>query len=161
MYEVTAVGIGLYTTGPSRGLGVITMAYRVSTLGTTIWGPHKLSVLQGILWGMHCSRSQEVTAPQNALRGYTEGLWVVSTMDENVCWWNVSMERELRGISRRGPIGWGNMTGAKGSEVGYKGRHISGKATAATFHWGVAPGDISIQGWYPPLPGLGDFLFRD
>ena len=44
--------------------------------------------------------------------------WVVSTRGENVCWWNVSMERELKGVPRRGPIVRGNMTGAKGSEVG-------------------------------------------
>ena len=94
---------------------------------TTIGGPYKLSMLQGILWGMHCSGSQEVTAPQNALRGCSEGLhymkvffgWCPLWMQ--MCAGGMAlMERELKEVPRRRPIVWGNMTGALSSDSLWK-----------------------------------------
>lgn len=87
--------------------------------------------------------------------------WVVSTRGENVCWWSVSMERELKGVPRRGPIVRGNMTGAKGSEVGGETHLGESDCCHLPLRGGSSPGDTSVQGWCPPLPGLGDFRFGD
>ena len=90
-----------------------------------------------------------------------ESVWVVSTVGADVCWWNGSMERELKGVPRRGPIVWGNMTGAKGSEVGGE-THLQERDCCHLplrgGPWGhLYPGVVPTppRTWGLPLWGLG------
>lgn len=63
------------------------------------------------------------------------------------------MERELKGVPRRGPIVRGNMTGAKGSEVGGE-THLREKRLLppSTEGWNF-PGTPSVQGGAHPSQG--------